>query len=316
MNDPRQLNALTLSIAAVERDTGLTKDTLRVWERRYGFPTPSRDAVGERAYSLEQVEKLRLVKRLLDAGHRPGRVVAMEVEALQQLSESTVDARQPQPAPALDLASTRGYLALVRAHDVLALRHQLTRDLLRHGLRRFVVELLTPLNAAVGDAWLRGHLEVFEEHAFTESVQVVLRQAIAGTPPSPPAARPRVLLATLPGEPHGLGLLMVEALLALDGALCVSLGVHTPVWDIVRAAGAFRSDIVGLGFTGCIGPNQTVDALQELRRKLPAATDIWVGGGAPVLQRRRIDGVRPFATLDRLSDALQDWQARHAPPVA
>lgn len=29
-----------LSIAAVERDTGLTKDTLRVWERRYGFPTP------------------------------------------------------------------------------------------------------------------------------------------------------------------------------------------------------------------------------------------------------------------------------------
>ena len=52
------MRPLTLSISAVERDTGLSKDTLRVWERRYGFPTPERDAVGERAYSLDQVEKL------------------------------------------------------------------------------------------------------------------------------------------------------------------------------------------------------------------------------------------------------------------
>ena len=37
-----------LSIAAVERDTGLAKDTLRVWERRYGFPQPVRDAFDER----------------------------------------------------------------------------------------------------------------------------------------------------------------------------------------------------------------------------------------------------------------------------
>ena len=69
--------ALTLSIAAVERDTGLSKDTLRVWERRYGFPAPRRDAIGERAYTLEQVDKLRIVKRLLDAGHRPGRIVPL-----------------------------------------------------------------------------------------------------------------------------------------------------------------------------------------------------------------------------------------------
>ena len=66
MNEPaRSLKSLTLSIAAAERDTGLTKDTLRVWERRYGFPRPDRDGGGERAYPLEQVEKLRVVKRLI-----------------------------------------------------------------------------------------------------------------------------------------------------------------------------------------------------------------------------------------------------------
>ena len=64
-------------IAAVERDTGISKDTLRVWERRYGFPSPLRDATGERVYPAAQVQRLRMLKRLLDTGHRPGRVVPL-----------------------------------------------------------------------------------------------------------------------------------------------------------------------------------------------------------------------------------------------
>jgi hypothetical protein len=72
-----------LSIAAVERDTGLSKDTLRVWERRYGFPSPHRDSLGERAYCLRDVEKLRIVRRLMDAGHRPGKIIGLPTQALQ-----------------------------------------------------------------------------------------------------------------------------------------------------------------------------------------------------------------------------------------
>ena len=57
------VNGERIGIAAVERDTGLGKDTLRVWERRYGFPKPERDAQGERAYPLAQVQRLRLLRR-------------------------------------------------------------------------------------------------------------------------------------------------------------------------------------------------------------------------------------------------------------
>ena len=73
MNDRNLQSTVTVSIAAVERDTGLSKDTLRVWERRYGFPQPQRDTYGERVYPLEQLDKLRLIKRLMDQGFRPGR---------------------------------------------------------------------------------------------------------------------------------------------------------------------------------------------------------------------------------------------------
>ena len=49
--DSAQRGAL-YNIAAVERDTGLSKDILRVWERRYGFPKPERDHNDDRLYTL------------------------------------------------------------------------------------------------------------------------------------------------------------------------------------------------------------------------------------------------------------------------
>ena len=78
MHDPEIALAQRLPIAAVERDTGLSKDTLRVWERRYGFPCPERDGAGDRLYPPEQVARLHTIRRLMDAGHRPGRIVALQ----------------------------------------------------------------------------------------------------------------------------------------------------------------------------------------------------------------------------------------------
>lgn len=303
MNDSSPTAAITLSIAAVERDTGLSKDTLRVWERRYGFPVPARDALGERAYPIDQVEKLRVVKRLLDAGHRPGRIVPMPLAELGLLCESPAEASPAAP----DL---RPYLALIAGHDAHGLRHELTRQLSRLGVARFVVDLIVPLNGAVGDAWMRGQMEVYQEHLYTEAAQVVLRQAIASIPDAPAGAAPRVLLSTFPGEPHGLGLLMAEAMFALEGCHCISLGVQTPLWDLVLAATACRADIVALGFSGCMNPNQVIDGLQELRGKLPPAVQLWSGGSAPVLHRRRVDGVLPLASLDGVAAELLRWRGR------
>jgi methanogenic corrinoid protein MtbC1 len=311
MNDSMRPAPILLSIAAVERDTGLSKDTLRVWERRYGFPAPLRDGLDERAYPMDQVEKLRLVKRLLDAGHRPGRVVPMPLDQLVALGAASIEPPVKESAeggPPMDL---RVLLDAIRAHDAAALRRQLGQALSRLGVSRFVIDLVAPLNVAVGDAWLRGQMEVFEEHLYTEAVQVVLRQAIAGMPEATPESRPRVLLTTFPGEPHGLGVLMAQTLMCLEGCDCVSLGAQTPLWDTVRAAVAHGSDIVALGFSGCMNPNQVVDGLAELRAKLPASTALWAGGTAPVLHRRRVDGVQPFASLADIGAELRRWRAAH-----
>jgi methanogenic corrinoid protein MtbC1 len=310
MNSDVDGRALTLSIAAVERDTGLSKDTLRIWERRYGFPTPERDPRGERAYPLAQVEKLRLVKRLMDAGHRPGRVVALPTDTLQRL---LAQAESPPPSGLGLPPELRAGLDRVRAHDVEGLRQWLSQRLLRVGLGRFVVEVIAPMNTLIGDSWMRGHLEVFEEHLYTESVQVVLRHAMQSLAIREGAAgSPCVVMTTLPNEPHGMGLLMAEALLLLEGARCLSLGVQTPLWDLSLAATALRADIVALSFTSVMAPNAVAEDLAALRRHLPEPVEIWAGGSAPVLHRRRLDGVVPLASLAAIAGQVRRWRAARA----
>ena len=300
----------TLSITAVERETGLSKETLRVWERRYGFPAPVRDSLGERAYSLPQIEKLRVVKRLMDAGHRPGRLVPMSVDELHRLGEHSGDAPRAQDGPGAG-AELQSLLALLRGHKVAQLRGELRQALVRLGLGAFVTEVMAPLNALVGEAWMRGQLEIFQEHIYTETAQAVLRAGIHSLPEALLQQRPRVLLSTLTGEPHGLGLLMAEALFAAEGAQCFPLGTQTPVWDLVLAAQAYRADLVALSFTGCMNPNKVVEALAELRAKLAPTIEVWVGGSAPVLQRRPSPGVAAIKSLMELPDALRQWRTAH-----
>ena len=86
-------------ISAVERDTGISKDKLRIWERRYGFPTPLRDDNGERVYPLAQVQRLRMIKRLMDAGHRPGRVVVASGYAFGRVGRAKTGAKGATGAP-------------------------------------------------------------------------------------------------------------------------------------------------------------------------------------------------------------------------
>ncbi len=299
------------TISDVERDTGVAKETLRVWERRYDFPQPERDPFGERLYPFEQVQKLRLVKRLIDLGFRPGKVIGYGTQELRALAEQTATAAKPRLRPATDL---QPYLELCRGRQGDALRRKLSQALLVMGLKNFVLDLMAPLTAAVGDAWACGELAVFEEHLFTEGLQTVIRSAIFSLPhpgAGQPALRPRILLTTTPQEKHGLGLLMAEALMAADGADCVSLGTQTPLPDIVDAACRQGCDMVALSFSSTMNPRHVLDALKELRARLPEEIGIWAGGANSALRRRAPADVTVLALAD-IPAALAGWRARAA----
>lgn len=297
-----------LNIAAVERDTGLSKDLLRVWERRYGFPQPRRDATGVRLYPAEQMQRLRDIKRLLDAGQRPHQVVGLPAAELQRRLAQLQAHAAPRGARAVE--DFEALLQPLLENDAAALAAALQSELLRRGLGAYVQEVLAPLIHQVGLMWSEGRLRIHEEHLFSEVVQQQLRRAI-GMLPVDADARPRVLLSTLPGEEHGLGLLMVQALLSLENCPCVSLGLQTPVAELVEAAQRQGADVVALSCSSYARSSGLVQDLARLREILPAGVALWVGGGAPMLRRLRpASGLCVIDALQALAPTVARWRDR------
>jgi DNA-binding transcriptional MerR regulator len=283
------------SIAAVERELGVSKDVLRVWERRYGFPLPGRDARGERSYPADQVRRLGLVKRLMDRGHRPGGLLQLPLAELNALAEHHDSAQTVAAVP--DIASLMRH---VIDDDAQGLAASLQQRLGQVGLLRFVLDTVGALAAQVGHDWATGELQIHQEHAFTEVVQRILRQAIAQLPPG---RGPVVLLTTLPEEPHGLGLLMAECLLALHGARCINMGTQLPMLEIVRGAHAHRAEVVALSFSSAFPARTAAPLVRQLRSALPAATALWIGG-AGALRLAGVDGVQVMADLEAAAARL------------
>lgn len=300
---------LALNISAVERETGLSKDVLRMWERRYGFPTPARDDNGEREYSPAEIAKLRAIKRLMDVGVRPGKLMRQSLEELNALGERRAAPRGDALAPALE----RDLIALLQSHDTAGLQHGIANLLMKQGLQRFVLETLAPLNRAVGDAWMRGELQVFEEHLYTEQVQAALRTSINSIPRQ--VGTPRVLLTTFPGEQHGLGLLMVEAMLVPEGVQCISLGTQTPLEEIRRAMLAHKVHVLAVSFSAAFPLRQAVDGLASLRRQVPPQVGIWAGGEMTRRIRTTLAGVTVLPDLAAAVNALRSWRAHQTPQV-
>lgn len=285
------------SISSVERDTGIPKETLRVWERRYGFPAPGRDAKADRLYSAEDLEKLRIARRLINAGFRPGKILGLDLQDLAALNASS--------APFASEEVRRG-LELLTSARADRFESWLATSLARDGLKAFVVYTAPDITAAVGEAWARGELEIHHEHLFTEILTRIIRVAVAGTTVG--GHSPRVLLTTFPHEPHAIGLLFAEAMMAISGCKCLSLGTETPIPEIAVAAAAHEIDIVGLSFSKAQTANRITEGLTDLRAQLPDRIAIWAGGSAEALGRASDLGITVMQDLQKISDAVDAWR--------
>lgn len=295
-----------MRIADVERDTGIGKDTLRVWERRYQFPQPQRDELGDRLYPFEQVERLRVIRRLLDKGMRPGKVLGMDLSELRLL----LDTHSSEPVNPGRHAICLGLVKLLRMHRSRELRESLNHLLLRDGLQKFITETIVPMNGIVGDYWIRGDLTVPEEHLYTEQVQNVIRHAIHSQ--EAPTSAPRVLFTTFPDEEHCLGILMVEAMCVAEGVHCTSLGTRIPLTDIARYAADGRYDVVAISFSAAYPSRNIIKDLKQFRELLAAPITIWVGGAGLNQKRVSLPNVVVLTNIEGVPGLINDWRSRYS----
>lgn len=288
-------------MGAVTRRTGLGEHTLRAWERRFGFPQPVRLESGHRRYPGDQVQRLLMIAKALEAGYRAGDVVPLEPEAIQDLLrsagvfESFVATGSAGDVTALVFDACRRF-------DREALAALLRREAVLLGLPRFLRERVAPLLAEIGESWSRGEFAIRHEHFFSEVLEDQLR-ALRAPLQDVASGRP-VAIASLPNEFHGLGLQIAALAIAASGRAVRLLGPHLPVDEIRESAVALDAAAVGLSVSVFSDPDETTREIAALRAGLPESIALWVGGaGAPLLESLP-PGVEITSTLDELDSAL------------
>jgi methylmalonyl-CoA mutase cobalamin-binding subunit len=287
-----------LSIGALSRATGIPVETLRTWEHRYGFPVPERRPSGHRVYSRAIVPRLRRISEAIARGHRAGQVVSASDTALAVLLASPDVPAAPLPPDVPGDAGVGHLLDAVHGYDAAALTQRLLADWARFGVLGFLTERVGPLLDAVGDGWAARTLEIRHEHFISEHLGALLRSL--RTPFDERAQGPVCALATLPGEQHGLGLLMAALVAAAADMRVRIAGTDLPVAQVAAFARDVHARVVAISVSTS-GASTAARHLRALRKLLPRQTLVVTGGaGAPA-----VDGTERMPSLVALDARLR-----------
>jgi len=270
-------------IRAVTQQTGLSPHVLRIWERRYDAVTPKRSNTNRRLYSEQDIEKLRLLRRLTDQGHSIGQVAGLGLNQLKDLAQQTPSA----PAPGTVFSETLLELPTVKNFESHAM--QKIKNLDPAGLeqileiaaselspRHLLEELLPSLLEKIGALWEKGKLGIAHEHVASTIIRTFLSNMRSAYPIRPNA--PRAVFATPPGQDHDLGALLAAKIAASEGWQPLFLGARVPPSELVETVKQSKAKLVGLS----VLPSQGTDYLKsEISRlgELLKGRCAWIVGG-------------------------------------
>jgi MerR family transcriptional regulator, light-induced transcriptional regulator len=260
------------STKAAFRLTGVSPDIMRAWERRYHLVRPERDRNGHRRYSDSDIDKLRLLRKLVDRGHAIGRLSPLTTDELRMLLRDGATVRPDEIAASL----MRRLFEAIAAY-----RPTLCDDILGLAMTglspRDAVELvIAPALNKAGTLWRSDKVSIAQEHLLTASVErlVVTMLHTFGKA----AHGPTIVFTTLSGERHTLGALMAAMIAASRGIHAVYLGPELPPAEAAQAAKSCKADAIALSVVMDDGSVET--HLCELSRRLGPAVEIWLGGSA------------------------------------
>lgn len=302
---PEPSSGAKLSIGALSRATGIPVETLRTWENRYGFPIPERKPSGHRVYPLDAVPRLNRIAEAIAAGHRPGQVVGASDEDLSRLIATTSASSAPEAPAFVVPAGVDELLELVHTFDADRLTRVLMTDWARLDPVRFLDERIAPLVRAVGEAWATGKLGIRHEHFLSERVEDLTRTLRLRFEER--ASGPSIVLSSLPGETHGLGIQMAALVVAASGWTTVCLGPDMPVTEIAEIAHDVDAQAVGVSISIATKGAASATGLRRLRELLRPEIALIAGGDGAPKPRPGVDTVTDLRALDR-------WARAHLTP--
>lgn len=256
------------SIAGVSKLSGVSCHTLRVWERRYGFPSPRRTLKGHRRYDRAQVQVLCEVGRQVREGRSVGEVIG---DLRAGRAEAAVDAPTDPEHEVETLAAAM--LECLLSGDCEA-GERCYRDLeQRLDPVELAARVIGPALIETGERWFRRESDVYQERC----VSVFLRRRLAILIESARALNVnpmrRLVVGAVQGDRHEGGVLILNLLLEIAGWRVINLGVDLPVREFEKAVQARRPDGLALSFVLSRNINKRFRELRTITE-----VPVFVGG--------------------------------------
>jgi DNA-binding transcriptional MerR regulator/methylmalonyl-CoA mutase cobalamin-binding subunit len=258
-----------MRISELSRRVGVSAETLRAWERRYGVLRPRRSAGNTRLYSALDEARVRLMKRHIGQHMPVAQAAEMAMSARLRLSPGNVDAIAPHEARRVlhDLAGS------LDSFDESSADRALQQLFAAYGTTAVLRDVVIPYMHRVGERWAEYQLSVSQEHFASQFFQTRLHALARGWDRG---LGPRAVIAAGPDDHHTLGLSCFGIALHQLGWRIVSLGPATPI-DMVREAAAATSASLICISTSVEGRLEShTDAL----RQLSTETTVVIGGHA------------------------------------
>lgn len=267
--------AATYPIRTVARLTGISLDLLRAWERRYKAVEPQRAGRG-RLYTDRDVERLFLLRDLVDRGYAIGQIASKSDAELRELTRGAAQVAQAgQPGAGVDSSPIGRLVESIENYDYAEARRDMWRLADTFPRRDFVFQVAVPLMEAVGQRWHGSRMSVAQEHIASALVRNVLGSMLRDTQA---AREAKIVIAAPSSERHEFGILAAAVLASAHGFEVIYLGPDVPADDLAVAAERTDAHVVLVGLLNANEDEAPAHGLRVLAEKLPASVELWAGG--------------------------------------
>lgn len=275
------MSEIRCSIKLAARKSGLSTHLIRMWQKRYDAVSPHRTDSNRRLYSESEIERLKLLRAVVDAGHRIGEVAHLSDDELRGLAPS-VSAAPPVPGGPVGVSNPgdaiEAAIAATLRLDGERLQYVLVQAAATFGFRGALERFFAPLAQRIGELWRDGAMTAAHEHFASAAIRTFLLSSprtFAGS-----ASQSVVLVVTPVGQLHEVGAVLVAAAAGDMGWRVVFLGTSLPASEIASAAIQHRARAVALSIVFPADDIQLAAELRFLRRAMPTDTQIIAGGRA------------------------------------
>jgi DNA-binding transcriptional MerR regulator len=258
-----------MRISELSRRVGVSAETLRAWERRYGVLRPRRTAGNTRLYSALDEARVRLMKRHISQQVPVAQAAEMAMGARFRLSPGSDDTVPPHE----QFHVIRELERALDAFDESSAERALQQVTGAYGATAVLKDVVMPYLHALGDRWAENHVSVAQEHFASQFFLTRLHGLARGWDRG---LGPRAVIAAAPNDHHTLGLTCFGIALHRLGWRIVCLGPATPIEMLAETAAATEAGLVCLSVsvTGLLDSHTA--QLRELSSSVPTA----IGGPA------------------------------------